>query len=60
MGAADTAISAALSKRGAKYVFGAAGPTTFDCSGLVVYAYAQAGIKLPHFTGALWATLPTR
>jgi len=58
MGAADTAISAALSKRGDKYVFGAAGPDTFDCSGLVVYAYGQAGIKLPHFTGALWATLP--
>lgn len=58
MSSADVAIAAALSKRGAKYVFGAAGPSTFDCSGLVVWAYAQAGIKLPHFTGALWATLP--
>lgn len=58
MSAADVAIAAALSKRGSKYVFGAAGPNTFDCSGLVVWAYAQAGIKLPHFTGSLWATLP--
>jgi cell wall-associated NlpC family hydrolase len=39
---------------GDAYVWGAAGPTTFDCSGLVVWAYAQLGISLPHFTGDLW------
>ena len=37
------------------YAFGAAGPTTFDCSGLVVWAYAQVGISLPHFSGAQYA-----
>jgi peptidoglycan DL-endopeptidase CwlO len=35
-------------------VWGGAGPTVFDCSGLVVWAYAQLGISLPHFTGDLW------
>ena len=33
---------------------GAAGPAQFDCSGLVVWAYAQEGIALPHYTGSLW------
>jgi peptidoglycan DL-endopeptidase CwlO len=49
-----TALRYALSRRGDEYVWGAAGPTTFDCSGLVVWAYAQEGITLPHYTGSLW------
>jgi cell wall-associated NlpC family hydrolase len=48
------ALRAALTKRGDWYVWGAAGPTTFDCSGLVVWAFAQEGISLPHYTGTLW------
>ena len=48
------ALQAALSRRGDPYVWGAAGPGEFDCSGLVVWAYAQLGIALPHFTGSLW------
>jgi peptidoglycan DL-endopeptidase CwlO len=48
------ALQAALSKRGDPYVWGAAGPGAFDCSGLVVWAYAQVGITLPHYTGSLW------
>jgi cell wall-associated NlpC family hydrolase len=48
------ALQAALSKRGDPYVWGAAGPGAFDCSGLVVWAYAQEGIALPHDTGDLW------
>jgi cell wall-associated NlpC family hydrolase len=40
---------------GDSYAFGAAGPTSFDCSGLVMWAYAQVGISLPHFSGALYA-----
>jgi len=48
------ALRAALSRRGAPYVWGAAGPGAFDCSGLVVWAYAQVGISLPHFTGDQW------
>jgi len=48
------ALAAALSKRGDPYVWGAAGPGAFDCSGLVVWAFAQEGIALPHYTGDLW------
>jgi peptidoglycan DL-endopeptidase CwlO len=48
------ALQAALSRRGDPYVWGAAGPGSFDCSGLVVWAYEQVGITLPHFTGDLW------
>lgn len=48
------ALRAALTKRGDWYVWGAAGPSTFDCSGLVVWAFAQEGISLPHYTGSLW------
>jgi cell wall-associated NlpC family hydrolase len=48
------ALRAALTRRGYPYVWGAAGPTEFDCSGLVVWAFAQEGISLPHYTGSLW------
>ena len=48
------ALRAALTKVGDPYVWGAAGPNAFDCSGLVVWAYAQIGISLEHFTGDLW------
>jgi cell wall-associated NlpC family hydrolase len=48
------ALEAALSRRGDPYVWGAAGPGEFDCSGLVVWAFAQEGISLPHYTGDLW------
>jgi len=48
------ALRFALTKRGDPYVWGAAGPSSFDCSGLVLWAYAQVGISLPHFTGDQW------
>jgi len=48
------ALRIAMSRIGDAYVWGGAGPTGFDCSGLVVWAYAQLGISLPHFTGDLW------
>ena len=50
--AARTAVEAALSRIGDPYDFGAAGPNAFDCSGLVMWAYAQAGISLPHYSYA--------
>ena len=41
---------------GHRYVWGAGGPTTFDCSGLVMYALKHAyGIDYPHFSGAQYA-----
>jgi cell wall-associated NlpC family hydrolase len=48
-------VQAALSRVGDWYQWGAAGPNTFDCSGLVMWAYAQVGISLPHFSGAQYA-----
>ncbi len=48
------ALQAALTRRGDPYVWGAAGPSTFDCSGLVKWAYAQVGINLPHYTVSQW------
>ncbi|MFB7663453.1 NlpC/P60 family protein [Kitasatospora sp. NPDC056138] len=46
-GYAGVAVAAALNKRGSDYVWGAEGPSTFDCSGLMQWAYAQAGVSLP-------------
>lgn len=48
------ALRWALTKVGDPYVWGAAGPSSFDCSGLVMWAYAQVGISLLHFTGDQW------
>jgi peptidoglycan DL-endopeptidase CwlO len=48
------ALRYALSQRGKPYMWGAAGPNAYDCSGLVVWAFAQEGISLPHYTGFLW------
>jgi cell wall-associated NlpC family hydrolase len=53
---ASGAVAAALTRVGSPYVWGAAGPTTFDCSGLVVWAYRQVGINLPHYSGAQYQT----
>jgi len=41
-------VEYALKQNGKRYVFGTAGPNTFDCSGLAMAAYAQVGISLPH------------
>jgi len=46
--AAQIAVSTALAQRGKPYVWAAAGPGSFDCSGLILYAYRAAGIGLPH------------
>ena len=51
-GAAATAVRTALAQQGKPYVWAAAGPSSHDCSGLVQYAYAAAGISLPHSSSA--------
>jgi peptidoglycan DL-endopeptidase CwlO len=49
-----SAVAIAERYLGYPYVWGAAGPTSFDCSGLVTYVFAQIGISLPHFAAAQW------
>ncbi len=46
-------VDAVLTRVGAPYAWGAAGPDSFDCSGLVVWAFHEAGIALPHSSQAL-------
>lgn len=56
-GRASTAVSVALSKVGDAYVWGAAGPNVFDCSGLMMYAWRAAGVSLPHYTVAQYGSI---
>lgn len=53
-GKAADAAKWAISQAGKPYRWGAAGPDSFDCSGLMLWAYAKVGISLPHYTGAQW------
>jgi cell wall-associated NlpC family hydrolase len=51
-GRAGTALKYALKQIGDRYVFGAAGLVTWDCSGLTMRAYQAAGVSLPHSSAA--------
>lgn len=51
-GRAGTALKFALKQIGDRYVFGAAGLVTWDCSGLTMRAYQAAGVSLPHSSAA--------
>jgi hypothetical protein len=48
----------ALSQMGKPYQWGGAGPDTYDCSGLAMDAWAQAGVQLLHWTGYQWPSGP--
>ena len=52
------AIAAARTRMGAPYVWGATGPSTFDCSGLTQWAYAAAGVTLPRTSREQWFVGP--
>ena len=54
----DKAVQYASREAGDRYVYGGAGPDTFDCSGLVQYVYAKLGISLPHSSRQQHALLP--
>jgi peptidoglycan DL-endopeptidase CwlO len=51
-------VSAAVSRVGMPYVYGAAGPTAFDCSGLVKWSFTQAGLAMPRVAAAQSMTGP--
>ena len=48
------AVAVAMSFLGTPYVWGGAAPGGFDCSGLVMYAFDQEGVSLPHSSYAMW------
>lgn len=56
-GAAGAAVQAAYSRLGLPYVWGAGGPSSFDCSGLTSWAWARGGVSLPHSSGAQYSSL---
>jgi cell wall-associated NlpC family hydrolase len=48
----SSVVGIAMRYLGVKYVWGGASPSGFDCSGLVMYVFAQVGVSLPHYTVA--------
>ncbi|HEY3831694.1 MAG TPA: NlpC/P60 family protein [Acidimicrobiia bacterium] len=56
---AATAVNVAMSKIGDPYVFAASGPSTFDCSGLTMFAWSAAGVGLPHSADGQYRMLPS-
>ena len=57
--AAQIAVAAARSVEGTQYVWGSADPSVgFDCSGLTSWAWAQAGVYIPHSSAAQYSSLP--
>ena len=55
---AGQAVSFAYAQLGKPYVWGATGPDSYDCSGLVQAAWAAAGVSIPRTTYEQWAALP--
>lgn len=55
-GRAGTAISYAMAQVGKAYVYGAAGPSAYDCSGLTMRAWGSAGVSLPHSSAAQYGS----
>ncbi|WP_433202526.1 DUF4226 domain-containing protein [Nocardia sp. CA-107356] len=56
--AAQKAVQVAMAQQGDPYVGGAEGPNSFDCSGLMQYAAAQAGVSIPRVASAQYQQLP--
>ncbi len=58
LAAGNMAANWALQQLGKPYVWAAAGPGAFDCSGLAMRAWEQAGVQLDHWTGTQWTSGP--
>jgi cell wall-associated NlpC family hydrolase len=54
----EAAVRWALTQLGKPYQWGAAGPNSYDCSGLAMQAWARAGVRLLHWTGYQWVSGP--
>jgi len=54
----DIAANWALTQLGKPYQWGGIGPESYDCSGLTMDAWAQAGVQLLHYTGYQWEEGP--
>jgi cell wall-associated NlpC family hydrolase len=57
-GQGDVAANWALTQLGKPYLWGGAGPDSYDCSGLTMVAWAHAGVQLLHYTGYQWQEGP--
>jgi cell wall-associated NlpC family hydrolase len=57
-GSAQVAVDTARAQLGKPYVYAGSGPDVFDCSGLTMYAWAAAGVSLPHNAEAQYGSLP--
>jgi cell wall-associated NlpC family hydrolase len=57
-GSAGAAVQFAMAQVGDAYVYGAAGPDAYDCSGLTMAAWAAAGVALPHSSSAQYGSGP--
>lgn len=57
-GRAAVAVKFALAQVGKAYVYGAAGPSAYDCSGLTMRAWGAAGVGLPHSSSAQMGSGP--
>jgi len=57
-GRAAVAVKTAFAQLGDPYQWGAAGPGSFDCSGLTMYSWGAAGVSLPHSSSAQYSAVP--
>jgi cell wall-associated NlpC family hydrolase len=57
-GAAAAAVAAAVAQLGKPYVYAGAGPDAFDCSGLTMYAWEQAGVSMAHSATLQYTSFP--
>ena len=58
IGGAGAAVAYAYAQLGKPYCYAGVGPSCFDCSGLTMMAWAQAGVSMPHGSTEQWNMFP--